>query len=283
MQIQIWGTDMNKSELIENIFACPCCGAHMYISDDKKSAYCKGVRRHCYDFSSDGYLSFGLSGGDSREAVRARSEFLRKDHYLNAANTLVSVLKDILPDSARVIDAGCGEGYYTSKIASVCDGAVGFDLSKFACSAASKVSCRGQDNVLFATASVFKLPVLSESVDAVVNIFAPCTEQEYSRVLNDGGYIVVAGAGKEHLMGLKKLIYDDPYENVGRADLPQGMTHIDKLSCTYDIEVNTNADIMALFSMTPYYWRTSCEDKLKLCGVERLETTVDFEINIYRK
>ena len=61
------------------------------------------------------------------------------------------------------------------------------------------------------------------------------------------------------------------------------MTHIKTLTCKYDATVEGNSNILALFSMTPYYWRTSEGDKQKLEGLERLETTVDFEINIYRK
>ena len=84
-------------------------------------------------------------------------------------------------------------------------------------------------------------------------------------------------------MGLKKVIYDNPYENEGRADLPKNMTHINTVSCKYEAKIEGNDNILALFSMTPYYWRTSEDDKNKLIGLNELTTTVDFEINIYRK
>ena len=96
---------------------------------------------------------------------------------------------------------------------------VGFDLSKFACATGAKQAKRdGKDGLLYATASVFELPIEDGCADAVTNIFAPCAEEEYKRILKRGGYLFVVGAGKEHLMGLKKAIYDDVYENGERAD-----------------------------------------------------------------
>ena len=41
--------------------------------------------------------------------------------------------------------------------------------------------------------------------------------------------------------------------------------------------------IEALFSMTPYYWRTSKEDREKLEKLDILTTSVDFDIFLFRK
>jgi len=41
--------------------------------------------------------------------------------------------------------------------------------------------------------------------------------------------------------------------------------------------------IEALFSMTPYYWRTSQSDKAKLSALERLDTEIDIIFSVYRK
>jgi 23S rRNA (guanine745-N1)-methyltransferase len=42
-------------------------------------------------------------------------------------------------------------------------------------------------------------------------------------------------------------------------------------------------NVSALFSMTPYYWRTKESDREKLAHIDSLETDIEFEINIYRK
>ncbi len=275
-----------RAELVKKIMRCSVCGGELEISQDMKSAVCTGARRHCFDFSKDGYLSLPQShgGGDSKGAVDARRSFLDKDYYAPVARAVSDAVARYTDRDATVIDAGCGEGYYTSLIAKHSGGVLGFDLSKFACAAAAKRAKReGWDNLLYSTASVFELPVKDGAADAVVNIFAPCAENEYKRVLRDGGYLFVVGAGKEHLMGLKRAIYDDVYENGERADMPESMEHVEKIVSRHEIVVEGEEDIAALFSMTPYYWRTSEQDKEKLEKLARLETSIEFEINIYKK
>ena len=126
-------------------------------------------------------------------------------------------------------------------------------------------------------------PVKDGAADAIVNIFAPCAEEEYTRILSDGGYIFVVGAGKDHLMGLKRAIYDDVYENGERADMPRELEHIERIVSKHSIVVEGEENIAALFSMTPYYWRTSEADKEKLLALRTLETEIEFEINVYKK
>jgi hypothetical protein len=51
----------------------------MQVAEDGKSVRCSGEnpkgKKHNFDFSSDGYLSFGVTGGDSKEAVAAGVRF----------------------------------------------------------------------------------------------------------------------------------------------------------------------------------------------------------------
>lgn len=275
-------------DIISLMLKCPVCGGRMSVTEDKKSVKCEGLnsknKKHSFDFSADGYLSFGVTGGDSKEAVAARRAFLSTGAYDSAALPIRDAVKKYVPDCRMLVDAGCGEGYYTSMLSEVSQSTVGFDLSKFACAAGAKQARRdGKGNLFYATASVFELPLQDGCADAVTNIFAPCAEEEYNRILRRGGYLFVVGAGKEHLMGLKKAIYDDVYENGQRADLPKNMKKVDCISAHYSVEIRGKDNIAALFSMTPYYWRTSEGDKEKLATLESLVTDIDFEINIYRK
>lgn len=276
---------MKSGDIVNQILRCPVCEASLQVTDDKKSAKCQGKKTHCFDFSAGGYLSLsGTGGGDSKEAVSARHGFLYSGYYEMAAQAVCNTVKAYVGEDPTVIDAGCGEGYYTSMLARQSGTVLGFDLSKHACLCASKQARReGIQNLLYATASVFKLPVKDGAADAVVNVFAPCAEEEYCRVLRDGGYLFVVGAGKDHLMGLKKALYDEVYENTERADLPQKMTHVETVTCSYTATVMGREHIDALFSMTPYYWRTSEGDKHKLSSLGTLTTQIEFEINVYKK
>ena len=61
------------------------------------------------------------------------------------------------------------------------------------------------------------------------------------------------------------------------------MRLIERTRCRYEITVEGNDAVRALFSMTPYYWRTSPADRAKLDGVERLTTEVDFDLCLFGK
>ena len=275
----------DRDIILKTIIKCPVCSSDVYESENKKSLFCTGQRRHCFDFSADGYVSLSTQGaGDSKQAIAARRAFLSGDYYLPLAEKICEVASKHVGKDSVILDAGCGEGYYTNKIAEKFGFALGFDLSKFGVGAGSKFARReGITNTFYATGSVFELPVKDSSVDCVVNIFAPCAESEYMRVLRDGGVLIVVGAGKNHLMGLKRVLYESTYENKERADLPINTEMIERLTLKYEIEVNGQSDVDNLFSMTPYYWRTSEADKEKLLGVECLKTEVEFEIYVYKK
>ena len=183
-----------------------------------------------------------------------------------------------------MVDAGCGEGYYTERIASLGYLTAGFDLSKFAvASSASRMRCKTNQRAFCAVASIFELPLKDMSADAIVSIFAPCAEREFARILKNDGIVVVASAGKEHLMGLKRAIYDTAYENDDRADMPEAMTLIGREELKYTVTVEGNDDILNLFSMTPYYWRTSHSDSEKLKSISSLTTEIDILFSVYAK
>ena len=280
----------NNSMLLARALRCPVCGAAMQQAADVGAGqlYCCGARRHCYDFSRSGHVHLAprhSGGGDSREAVRARTAFLSAGYYDCAATALAEAVASRVA-SGIVVDAGCGEGYYTNRVRSACADGVevcGFDLSRDAAEAGAKAAKREGLDTLFAVASVFELPLSDGSVDAVTSVFAPCAEEETLRVLKPGGFLVLVGAGERHLLGLKRALYEDTYENAGRADLPQHMTLQEAYTVEREIEVVGEQQIANLFSMTPYYWRTSRADAEKLRGLERLTTTVAFDFKIYGK
>ena len=276
---------MKNNEILKYLM-CPCCKAEMIVSDDEKSLICMGERHHCFDFSSKGYVNLaGNRGvtGDSKSAVKSRTDFLNKGYYAPIADALVNLLKKYKPQGF-VVDAGCGEGYYTQKISEFGYKTLGLDLSKFGIYAtALRLKCNVNDSAFACVASIFEMPLGAGVADAVVSIFAPCAEEEISRVLVKDGIMIVVSAGREHLMGLKKALYQNVYENEDRADMPEGMTLLEKSSLHYSVTLKDNEDILNLFSMTPYYWRTSVSDREKLFNIENLETEIDINFSVYKK
>jgi 23S rRNA (guanine745-N1)-methyltransferase len=111
----------------------------------------------------------------------------------------------------------------------------------------------------------------------------PCAEKEYARVLKDNGLLFVVAAGTDHLLGLKKAIYNEIHKNDVRADMPTDMKLIRSERLSYTITVNGNQSIKNLFAMTPYYWKTSQSDVQKLETLESLQTEIDINFEVYQK
>ncbi|MBR2353820.1 MAG: methyltransferase domain-containing protein [Clostridia bacterium] len=269
---------------------CPLC--HSAMSLDMKegggaSLVCAGARRHCYDMASSGYVNMAMpgrtDGGDSKEAVRARRDFLSLEYYAPAAKALANTVREF-SKPGLVIDAGCGEGYYSAHMAELGYSVAGIDLSRPAVDCAAKRFSRmGLKEGFFGVGSVYSLPFADGSASALVNVFAPCSEEEFSRVLRSDGILSVMYAGPEHLMGLKRAIYDQVHENDGRADLPHELKKVDERRIFFEIQVEGRDALQNLFAMTPYYWKTSKEDGEKLQKLTSLTTTVDMIIGVYQK
>lgn len=264
---------------------CPDCGAD--ILQKNSSIVCNGGRQHCFDISSDGYVNFiHTSGnGDSKEAVAARKSFLDTGYYSPLRDEIESILCQYSIFKGLIADMGCGDGYYSVNLAQNRDLFVfGCDLSKFAVKTASKraKALNFRDNTLYAVASVFETPLKDSTCSAVLNLFAPCTENEYSRILDDSGILIVVGAGQNHLLELKNLIYDTPRLNDERKDLPQNLILCEKRTLSYKFSPDIQ-ERAALFTMTPYYYKTSISDKQKLDTAPITEIGAEFNIYIYKK
>ena len=277
---------MNMNHLI-----CPICHTPLRLSENGRSFICKkDMKPHCFDLASAGYVNLDRGhsgGGDSKECVKSRRAFLNLGHYA----PISSKINELARCNAKpeiLLDAGCGEGYYTASLAREIPAAsvIGIDISKPAIEHAAKNAKRNNiENLFYAVSSIFELPFADGSIDCITNIFAPCPEEEFGRVLKRDGVLIIAAAGKKHLMGLKKVLYESVYMNEVRADLPSsaGLTPIDKTTLSYVINLSSSEEIENLFSMTPYYYRTSLSDKAKLASLTSLETEVEIEFSVYRK
>lgn len=269
---------------MRSFFICPVCGA---VLEGERTLKCKNG--HSFDRAKSGYVNL-LSGkggnhGDPKEMVIARRDFLDAGYYEKFADALCDAVIKYSPDTSAVLDCGCGECYYTKRIADTFDkegkNAVfaGIDVSKDAVNYGAR---RFRDCEL-AAASVYAMPVADESVDTALSVFAPAATEEFTRVLKPGGHLIMAIGSREHLWSLKKAVYDTPYKNEPSDYTLDGFEFIESIHCSYSINLKTNKDILDLFSMTPYYHKTSQSDMAKLNALDTLETEVDFEILIYSK
>ncbi len=269
------------------MFLCPICKQELVKHE--KSLKCP--LNHSFDYAKSGYVNLLNPGkknnskaGDSKEMIDARSTFFKSDAYEPISNMLSQIISNI--DNTIIVDAGCGEGYYTKKLAKLNTGSIvfGFDMSKFGCEHGAKEAKRdGITNLNYAVSNIFDLPLPSESVDVVTSLFAPVAHNENFRILKSGGYMIVISAGVEHLNGLKAVLYDIPYSNEEKILNFENFELIDVKNLKYEVQLHGNSTITSLFTMTPYYHRTSLKDKEKLYSIEQLNTTIEVNYAIYKK
>lgn len=216
----------------------------------------------------------GKRHGDDRTMVVSRRDFLEKGYYA----PLQEAVHAAVGQGHTVLDAGCGEGYYTAAIARD-NRVIGIDISKDALRLAAG-RCKEAD---FAVASISDIPLPAGSTDTVVTIFAPDSNREFWRVLKSGGRLITVLPMENHLMELKAAVYDCPYANPPVHTDREGFALVDSRQETYTVTLDSNADIQALFKMTPYYYKTSQKDQEKLSRLDSLTTRLEFFVAVYEK
>ena len=261
---------------------CPICGEELNLTG--KQYVCP--QNHSFDVARQGYVNLltvqqkhSLNPGDTREQVLSRREFLEAGFYAPIADTLVETAKK-LNVSGQILDVGCGEGYYSARLADALGAPLtGLDISKEAvrCAAAKY---KGKQ-WLCATAA--HIPVEDGSVSLLTSLFALTLPQEFSRVLKEGGYYFQVLAAEDHLLGLKGIIYDQLNfkEKNTVPELP-GFELKESLPIRFSFTVE-GQQIQNLFSMTPHVFRIGKAGAQRLRQTETLTDTASCILNVYRR
>ncbi len=270
-----------------SLFTCPICSLPL-IREGQVYRCSEG---HCYDVSREGYVNLlpanrkhSKNPGDDKAMAASRARFLDGGWYSPLRDALCSLAVRHMPDGGAFLDAGCGEGYYTQGIFSVLAGSKGsfrlsgIDISK----SALKMAARRVPDGEFAVASVYRLPVSSDSISLLLDCFSPLAIDEYRRVLRPGGVFIYVVPAPRHLIELKNVLYERPYENSEDAVEYQGFEYLDILPVSGLMSLDSGA-LLDLFHMTPYAWKTPKEGVERLEAVTRLDVTMDFRVHIFRR
>ncbi len=263
------------------LFICPICKSP--ILRQEKAYICPNG--HSFDISKFGYVNLLMSQkssskrhGDDTLMVKARRDFLEKDYYSALRSAIVSAIDENANNNAVIADVGCGEGYYTGALVGSYSNVYGIDISKDALRYASKALKEYE----FAVASAFSLPFGDSCVDVVLNIFAPSPYNEFRRVLKPCGVLIKAVPLEDHLWGLKGAVYDEPYKNKPEQKDEELFKLVSVNELKYTININSNEDILNLFKMTPYYYKTGRKEAGRLENLNSLSTTVHFGVEVYK-
>ena len=271
---------------------CPVCQTPITTTED--GGVCR--KGHRFDRARSGYMHLlpanrkhAKNPGDDKLMVDARRKFLDKGYYRPLADTVSRLagewLANLPHQTPCVLDAGCGEGYYTTLLYdALCQRGLepdilGVDISKLALDKAAK----RQKAIFYVVASVFHLPVPDACCDLLCSLFSPYCSEEYQRVIRPGGAMLLVIPGENHLWELKQAIYERPYKNQVKPFALEGFTLLDHMQVNDTIYLAEHNDIENLFKMTPYYYKTSEQDQARLLGRGELTTQIEFEVLLYRK
>lgn len=272
---------------MQEIFNCPICKKPLSLK--LNSLICP--QNHNFDLAKSGYVNLVIhknssNPGDNKELIYSRKEFLNKDFYKPLSNLINQTANTLLNKNSTIIDSGCGTGYYLDNLykdritSGFVDKMIGIDISKEGILIASKTTSK---QINYAVASVYTMPFANNFADLIVSVFAPYAIQEFYRVLNSDGYCLVVYPAKEHLIELKNVLYADKvYENAKNFDFsPLAVEEYKEIK--FIMNLNSSQDIINLFNMTPYAYKTSIQAKAKLLELNSLNITAHFTLAVLKK
>ena len=261
---------------------CPICGAP--LAKGEKALVCPG--HHSFDIARQGYVNLlpvqqkhSQDPGDTREQVLSRRAFLDTGTYAPILEALIEAAREY-GASGELLDVGCGEGYYCAGLSQALGlPLTGVDISKEAVRAAA-ARYKGP-NWLCATAA--HLPVGDERVGLLTSLIALTLPEEFLRVLSPGGLYIQVVAAEDHLLGLKRIIYDrlTHKEKHTTQELP-GLTCLHSQHIAFDFTL-TKEQIPWLFAMTPHLFRIGKAGAARLAQAQTLEDRASCVLNVYRK
>ncbi|QUG76025.1 23S rRNA (guanine(745)-N(1))-methyltransferase [Erwinia sp. E602] len=268
-------------------YQCPLC--QQPLTFEQRSWRC--ANQHQFDRAKEGYVNLlpvqhkrSRQPGDSAEMMQARRDFLDAGHYQPLQQQVCDLLAGILPSgAAKVLDIGCGEGYYTQAVASRLQAqgeAVvwGLDVAKIAVRSGAK----RYHNVEFCVASSHRLPFAEAQFDAVLRIYAPCKAEELARVVKPGGYVLTVTPGPRHLIQFKALIYQDVQLHDTTPEQMPGFSLQQEQSLSYPMTLNSE-ESAALLQMTPFAWRARPEVWGILATTDAFACEADFTLRLWQR
>ncbi len=274
---------------------CPICKAPLQQID----RVLKCAQSHTFDMAREGYVNLlpsrkklSATVGDNPEMLQARRRFLEAGHYAKLSEILNQQVELLLAnhlstlESATILDAGCGEGYYLGQLQSHLQAVfptsqlcyLGMDVSKTAVRYAAKRYKNGR----FFVANINTLiPVADHSVHILLNIFAPRNPAEFARVLGKNGRLLIIIPKPTHLQSIRERfnllqIETDKQENV-----------INRLADSFElVGIKSPADSITLtqqsladlLRMTPNARHLTATDWAEVEKVEAFTTQIGFDI-----
>lgn len=279
-------------------FVCPMDG--LPLLPEKNTFRCD--KGHVFDMAREGYCNLllvqqkaSLDPGDSKAMVAARRKFLEGGHFAPIAERVFEMVCDMTANvkhdaSLRIVDAGCGEGYYLCQLNQIAfanhhQGTLalaGCDISKWAVKAAAKRS----PDIAWAVAGNRQLPFAPGTVDVILSMFGFPDWENFRTVQPVDGRVLLVDPGPDHLIELRRIIYPEVNIREGRSlNTATGCGYVLKLTDQIKFLVNleNNLAIQNLLAMTPHAFKITAKAREDLQALKCLTVTADVVFRVFEK
>lgn len=271
---------------------CPHCAAA--FTEAAGSLVCSNG--HAFDIARQGYVSLlaahaRTDTADTQAMVDARAIFLDQGHYATIASALAEETRRGLEAAGQpegcVVDCGAGTGYYLAHLLDALPDRVGVavDVSK----SALRRAARSHRRAAAVAADVWDaLPIATGGAAAVVDVFAPRNPQEFARVLNSAGLLLVVTPTSDHLTELVERLGLLRVDERKQERLDLAMQTAFSRRSARDVSYTTalgHAEVVTVVGMGPSAWHRDPDAVASgVSGLpDPLEVTISVRISSYGK
>lgn len=261
---------------------CPNC--RLPLDRQLKSWTC--ANGHSFDLAREGYVNLLLAQhknsrepGDNADMVRARRDFLEAGHYAPLRTAVVDVLAPLQP--RRVLDVGCGEGYYTSAFPGLAQETIGIDIGK----PAIRLAAKRYREITWLVASGATLPMADGSVDLVTSLFCPLHIAEIRRVLRPDAHALLVTPASDHLWNLREGLFEEVRAHEPDKFIAEFAAGFE-LHARHEVRFALRLDQWALrqlLTMTPYVWKARPERRAALESNTAFQTEAALTLMLFRR
>ena len=263
-------------------YRCPLCKKKLIQND--KTYHCES--NHSYDQAKQGYVNLlpvqfkhSKEPGDNKDMVKARRAFLDKGFYQPLVNSMLALYEKHADKNDDVFDAGCGEGFYTHQHKTQHNSVYGVDIAK----ETIKIAAKRYQDCFFSVATLSDTPFVDKQFGWIYSVYAPILENEFTRILADGGYLLTVTPAENHLFELKSLIYREAKKH-DTAKLPiERLVLVEEQRLHYSMDFTQSEDVLNLLAMTPFAFKASEALISELKQKTYFNCQADFILRLYKK
>ncbi len=267
----------------EHMYSCPICHSCVEVILPA-SMVCRNG--HCFDISKNGYINFLQNQKQTKyteKLFESRRIVFENGFYEPLAEEISNLVAAYSAgkESFSLLDVGCGEGYYDWFLQQEHPKAQIYAIDNV--KEAIRMGTQKSKEVSWIVGDLANLPFQQETMDFLLEIFAPSNYAEFQRLLKKDGYLIKILPGENYLKELRVLLNQSSGENYSTQPVEQYFCKHMKLEkrSIISYEKNVNQELLQHFwQMSPM----SFDRESTIASVDRIDQlTFEFVVLLGRK